>query len=716
MDESRATRRVLGMMVLGCASVLAAPSEAHAACQSESESGLESCRNARRPQNWFTENVVTDLTPVGQGGGTLNYRYGYMLCKNNQGCSRWRYEAGPPARYVEDTACVFKIVRDRVLEAESQCSIENFDVRRRGEMCRDYVTSGSFSPFSGATFPSGLAGRVLATMQPGNPGNFVPGGCDANLNMVTSTHANFPGGARTIDTGIGRWGQVTNSNYTGTRAGLPKVNNAGPYRESATESMGAARGNQVQLFWQELYSKAGDWSVYGVNASSALRNPLIAPYVLAGIRPPITHTACYRNKASAYVQGFLNPAGTPGATATPANIDVTTGNTAPPAGGIVQQLVADIRTVAAALGNFKSLRYCTEARNRWQMACGSIETYAHSMGAIVNRTFGLPTRTAIGSVDAIMGASYRNNCDPVPWVTQQGIRYLLSSVPTTSGKNYPRCRNQMEFDCLDGNRWRPGPGGRGPRTAECDTLSPSDPTYADRCERWWCDGQPNTPREQMYSGRSGMPSGGMQLSVDPLTGVPLWWFSNWEYCPGEAAYQRQLSACIDTYLAGTSNEAGLLTCLGGIINLGFFTASGGPSDHYLQGGATVVYNGYQVLPGLDNLGRPSGFSFSGAYLHNPPPAYPEKPVSCGDRVCEAGRETAQSCPMDCGTPVWPGMDAGVPPTSGGGGGSSSGGSFGSVDAGSSAPDAGASSGSVDAGSGTTVTSDLQGVIAPPGAL
>jgi hypothetical protein len=274
-----------------------------------------------------------------------------------------------------------------------------------------------------------------------------------------------------------------------------------------------------------------------------------------------------------------------------------------------------------------------------------IPTYAHSMGAIVTRTFGLPTSLTIGSVDNMGGASYRNNCDPIPWVTQQGMRYLLASVPRPVGKNYPLCTQPNQTDCLRGNRWISG-AGSGPRTAECDTLNPNDPSYQDRCERWWCAGQPGSPATRIFSGRDTFPG---KLSS-----------GNWAYCPNEASYQAGMQACIDQYLAGTTNSTGFLTCLQNIAQLAAGAMSGG-ADHLLQGRAGAIqYNGYEVLSGLDNLGRPSSFGFRGAYLHNPPPRYPDKPVACGDGVCEAGQETSTSCPSDCYTPCGAGgCDAGT---------------------------------------------------------
>jgi hypothetical protein len=60
-----------GLLLAGA--LLAAPA-AEAFCVSTTSAGLNTCRNTRRPMNWYADNIVTNATPVGSGSGMLAYR------------------------------------------------------------------------------------------------------------------------------------------------------------------------------------------------------------------------------------------------------------------------------------------------------------------------------------------------------------------------------------------------------------------------------------------------------------------------------------------------------------------------------------------------------------------------------------------------------------------------------------------------------------------
>ncbi|MGZ6070111.1 MAG: hypothetical protein ACXWK8_02780, partial [Myxococcaceae bacterium] len=611
--------------------------------------------------------VLTDTTPTGPG---IDNRYVWMLCNGTSMCMPWRLVDKPSPHWEQDPNCKWTKVVDRLLVQRSQCTIDNFEIRLSAERCQKWANSGRDKPFSGATLQGGIVDQVLKVFQPGNPDGYggdwglyeMMPSCANSLEMVSVTGPKDADPGRSLDTGIGHFAYRELDDYSGKESPLTNVNYLGPFLATGQDSFLATHrdGDQSnELWWTEMYLQAGNVIPVASNLTPGLDQPLVAQYIKDhGGAPTILHPFCYNNRASAFVQGFLNPQDS-GKTATAANVNITTGTGAPPNGGnVVAQIINDIRSVALGLATMKSVFKCEATESKWASECGGgrggwagmLETYAHSMGAIITRVYGLHTTANIGSVDNFEGASYRNNCDPVPWVTQIGIDYLLSNIPSTDAENYVQCTRPGQMDCKDKGVWRSSPFGRsiGPRTVECDENSPDK---AHLCKHWWCEGRPEGPATEISSGRTGMPT---QTLVGMIGGgkFPLHSILEWDYCPGEADYQKKMKECLTKYVSGTGTDGSIIDCLKGIGDL-VWTGTKFGSDHLLMGnGDDVNYNGYQVIEGLNNLGRPtSAAAYTMLLENNDAPPIPPKPVWCGDGVCDPDHENQQNCPEDCTPPT-----------------------------------------------------------------
>ena len=629
------------------------------------EAELKARRTARNSgYTSAVKSLVSETSPSGQG---INYRYAWMMCNGTSFCMPWKRVDEPTPHYERDPACQYKKVVDRLLVEESRCTFDNFAVRRTAERCQRYAASAKDGAFSGAKLEAGHTGFILKAFQPGNPDGY--GGdwylydqfpsCANSLEVVSTTGPKDFEPGRKIDVGIGDFKQWTAFFWTGGEEKVGKVNTMGPFLAAFTDNFVAVHTPEEEsnmLGWTENYLQAGNVDIILSNEASGLKQPLVAQYIKDFGGPPnVFHVFCIENRASAFVQGFSNPAGGAHPTATAANIDITTSNAKVENGGnLVQGLIADLRAVSDVLAGLKSVNECQDVQQKWRSECGGnggmvggwfggLATYAHSMGAIAVRSWDLQTRANIGSVDNSNGPSYRNNCDPIPWVTQTGIDYLLHNITTTNNPNLVTCTRPGQMDCRNGSKWVSSPFGAstGPRTWACD--EPNNPRYGELCKHWWCGGKPGNPTTRLYSGRTGMPTK-TSLGRNPA-GLAKY---QWDYCPGEAAYNQDMKACLDLYLTGNDVQGNFWNCLKAVWEIGTNVTAIG-SDHLLDGnGGDVQYNGYRVLDGLNNLGKPTGALVYTALIDNKtPPPVPPKPVFCGDGICDPDFENQQNCPQDC---------------------------------------------------------------------
>ncbi len=243
----------------------------------------------------------------------------------------------------------------------------------------------------------------------------------------------------------------------------------------------------------------------------------------------VAHHSCLMTPKDIMIEGFSNPTANTNHQG-PGWCDVTTGSAF--AGNTLPQIVKDLAIVAGHIAGPKGILTPLDPENyntfNGDFACfthgrnyaencsnlGDTVTdhlgFAHSMGGIVTASWNIPFQQFGGSVvgPAQIG-SFRNNCDPIPWVVQIGHRAALAfyaTQPVAGGA--------------------PGPDGRIPHTYKiCAELveagvTPTncmnlDGTYAGRPEgpsnchradvpcKWvpWCGANPYQTPPRDYSGR-----------------------------------------------------------------------------------------------------------------------------------------------------------------------------------------------------------------------
>lgn len=565
------------------------------------QGGLNTCRNARRDQPWLGE-----ASSLFYPANTMVVdRYEYAMCKNGQPCSRYKCEClpGQLCRVVEDTACVWKVSRDRQLEAQHACYRQNRVVRKQAEDCRDDLAG---QPWVAGTpvLRDGLKVDILKAKTPQvvDVDEPVPPPA-APPNPCADPYTEFD---RAQDIGLGQWEARSvprsASSYT-TYTDYPP--NDPVHRAVFTQQMTwrtPARPNWLAS-WTETFNTEKPWivRVFSLQPSDFTGGDLQA-------------TACYQTGASLFAQGFANPAGT-GATATPANIDLTTSYGNPT--GPISQFLTDLVTAQNALWSNKLQSQCDDTLTAWNRHCSTLPegTTAHSLGAISTRAWGIPVSRTIGSVDNLpAGApSYQNNCDLVPRVTQLGL-WLLSQLPTPAD-NVFACSSPTATDCLDITAtppvWRGGP--INPRSAGCATGG--------TCWVKWCAGRPGSPSQALFSGRSTFPDAPVTLAGGVF----------------DSRMCRKTTAVLDRFdrcLRDSLGQGGVawFNCVTAYLTSG--PLAGAVDDHLLGGAASVKFNGYQVLAGLENLGRRQRPVTFGLFRQNAPPPLTTLPTGGLQAVCE----------------------------------------------------------------------------------
>ena len=243
----------------------------------------------------------------------------------------------------------------------------------------------------------------------------------------------------------------------------------------------------------------------------------------------LTHHSCLMTPKDIMIEGFANAQANP-EHRTPGWCDVTTGSGFEDAD--LPQIAKDIAKVVGWIASPKGIltppdpnNYdttdgdygCFTQKKNFADHCSSLGThtrdhlgFAHSMGAIVTASFDIPLQQFGGSVVGPgSGNSYRNNCDPVPWVARVGHKAAIAFVathpiaggaPGANGKiphNYKICSEmaaagKQPHNCINVNGTYIGrPEG------------PSDCYVNGETCKWapWCGANPYVIPQQEYTGR-----------------------------------------------------------------------------------------------------------------------------------------------------------------------------------------------------------------------
>lgn len=566
-------------------------------CSSDTAGVLNNCRDTRRCDG----RSLTDIDRLGgpnYWGPMPQLRYDYAFCEGTESCSP--YECDPlTGEMVLNPGCQPKVVRDRQKETQSACTWQNNSVRELLETCRDDI-SGSFISAGAPSLPAGEQGTLYEWT------NDDPEG-DACARVESSA---------TKDMGIGKW-------YANTLT-IPAYDPFNPpptdpvlflferlvnpeLKFERSQAMRFITG-AVQHVWTEMFSTRRTYKQW-IYTYGSLRVMGDAPiYTMANPPKPLPTTVatfCGPNRASLFVQGYNNPTGG-GATATPANMDVTSSAGNPTS--IIRQLLADTINVVELLRGNKRVSDCNSMRDKWSTCeCLPDGTYSHSMGAIATNVWGIPTSLTIGSVNNVgWGASAKNNCDIVPEVTQLGLA-LLQEFPTTSDAALYRCTAEGQMDCVV-----PASAGQPARWTSMQNPHETGCT-GDACFVKWCAGRPGSPSTQIWSGR-----GTLQDQLSATVSDKCVNFAN-----ELAKLTTECSFTTNPITVYINCIDPILTTIDGLLN--------GTADHVLGGHASVKYNGYQVMSGLDNLGKVTERPpVTGIFIQNGPPTVepPDKQVKC----------------------------------------------------------------------------------------
>ena len=593
-------------------------------CSGTTAAGLNECRDLRRCDG---RNLADrdNLGGPGYVGPMPRLRYDYAYCAGARSCSP--YECDPlTGDLVRNPNCNATIVRDRQKEAESACTVQNNGVRRAAETCRDDIAN-SFISAGVPSLPAGAAGTQYTWTNPDPNGDpcaraETSGAKDMGIGTwktnALSVPAYDPRHPPAVDPVLFFLDRLVNPELKFERSQAMSYL-TGAVRHPWTEQFSTRRTYRQQVYTYGSLRAMGDAAMY------TMADP---PQAL----PSMVATFCGPNRASAFVQGYFNPTGG-GATATPANLDVTSsgGNST----SVIKQLLADTINVTELLRGNKRTSDCTRMREKW----GSCErlpdgTFAHSMGAIATNVWGLPTHLNIGSVANIFGggASAKNNCDLVPAISQLGLT-LLQQFPTTSDATLYGCTAPGQMDCVvpasAGNpaRWT---SMQHPREANCT---------GPQCFVKWCAGRPGAPASQIWTGR-----GTLQSHLTATNG---------EKCVDiQAQYNLLTTQC--SFTSGPLSA--YVTCIQPILDV-IDALLNGYNDHIIGGNSSVKYNGYQVMSGVDNLGKVTRRPLvTGIFIQNGAPVLEPPPAGLRCTVIEIDPPSA---PLDAGVDAGSTSDGGV---------------------------------------------------------
>ena len=580
-------------------------------CSATSTSGevsqLDACRRDRAEKR-TTQTVLHASPPID--------RWVYRMCENGKSCSRYDCDGNV------NEGCVWTRVHDRQFEAMNSCFANNRRVREQLETCKSDL--GALRLSNGAELK---AGRMHAIYKTGPVAQDLGGGLPSP--GASDPCSNAPELLGVFDIGEGEWDERELSIPTGPSDPIDEdyQRNSNDYRTASAQTMILKVWtllNSKTFKWPERYSIPNFWNVV-VRTTPHLRSQGDA--VKYANLPPVQGAVCYNTAASLFVQGWMTAPGT-AQTASPSNIDVTTsGARSNPSNprtiaDALQLLLRNTLDAYNLLGSNKPQADCDAQATVWNKTCRNLPegTYAHSMGAIATRVWGLPTTFNVASVDnvaEITSRSAANNCDFVPSLVQHALR-LMERFPTTDDVVNYSCsvpgRPDRTSDCVKDGVWL---SMNDPRSVGCygSTTSPT-------CQRKWCAGRPQLPTTHFLSGRGGL---GKELTVSSpdLTSI----------CRRRNTYLANLKPCLDAAITG--GIPGWASCAAGVLN-NIWALNDELSDHYFRGkDGNIDFNGYQVLPGLDNLGPGKGQfanaidrrrrspTYGGTFIQNPPPPPPK---------------------------------------------------------------------------------------------
>lgn len=546
-------------------------------------------------------------------------RYQYAWCEGSRSCSP--YECDPATgELVRNPNCHQKVVRDRQKEAESSCTSSNNSVRQKAETCQAAVSTLGFIA-SDAELPRGTLGTLYEWTN--STPNQDPCG---RVESVT-----------TKDMGIGLWDAQELSIPPYDPRNPPsedpwrKVRDklVNPERKwQRSQEMIFTTGNVTHAPWWEIFSTRRSFyhQVFTYGSLRGLGDASL--YTMSDPPKPLpamVATFCGPNRASAFVQGYNHTIGS-GATATPANINITSSAAASGA-TMIERILTDTNNVVAMLRENKPLSDCITVRETWQASCSNLPdgTYAHSMGAIGMNTYGVSPSMSFGSVNnANGGASFRNNCDPVPDVVQVGLM-LLQEFPTDADWGLYQCVLPGQRDCLvkDGKRitW-----------VSMDDPRQTSPCNGDACRVKWCAGRPRLPASPIWSGRKDLQEELSETNSNKCVGYQ----KLLDVLVGRCSIYAPLVGGVAGGVVGGIGGAAVGASLGAYLNCikpakeALERLLREIDDHSFGGHPSVKYNGYQVLAGLNNLGeviqRPA---VTGIFIQNSPEEpEPPLPVRC----------------------------------------------------------------------------------------
>jgi hypothetical protein len=637
--------------LVSTANVSAPPTPA-SSCLFSDDASLKQCRVARNSNS----GMYQSLSSFDQYSQNVLPRYQWALCDTDHPGQFCNLEPGGSQH------CDWKHSLDNMRVHQTRCTLANFRKTLKREQCYALANDNQHNGFASAGTEATGTGfnSVLQDAQPDANGVLDPAyynpqpSCGFKDTLVNTTKSAFPGvpyglptpikylfsGARTIDPGIGTWDAIefplaANAPWQGYGPFVTKLNDGGkPFSIwwSETMSCPGCPIDWIESYLQQWFS----YDYYAVVAKTALSNPVVQAAMNAGELPSpagLIEAQCYNNKASALIEGFNNPPGQPGQTATAANIDITTSVNGLTAGGTststtVAQLLNDLRAVITTFTTWKRQTVdCRQRQQYWGAYCESLPDglFAHSMGAIAARVYGIHTAASFGSVDNSPGggSSYLNNCDPVPVLTQIGIDLLLNTMQLNVPADDPivPCSNTRLDNCQctsamtsnpatapppckgrkGQNYWVMGSSNMGPHTASCEGGNP------DLCWEWWCAGRPGMPQTRINTGRTGA------IAHTPPTGA-------YSKCTNDAVTLTAASTCLQCLIGfpapgvdcpqlfptpdgGVSGDLATLYNLYNCVQ-SFKGVSMSVADHVIDGNDDVKANGYQAANNaMANLGH-----------------------------------------------------------------------------------------------------------------
>ena len=141
-----------------------------ASAQQIKVTGEDDLKKRRTERNHGYLNTIPSV--LNEQSQTIDYRYVWMLCSGNSPCMAWRLVDKPERHWERDPDCKWTKVVDRLLVEQSQCTMNNYEIRLAAEACQKWASTGRDKPFSGASLSGGAVGKVLKVFQPGNPDGY----------------------------------------------------------------------------------------------------------------------------------------------------------------------------------------------------------------------------------------------------------------------------------------------------------------------------------------------------------------------------------------------------------------------------------------------------------------------------------------------------------------------------------------------------------------